>query len=134
MPTFPIISTSSVSAVSALDSESLMMYPATTSEAFVTRVLRFDNDSEQTWSVAGALKSVKIDYSNVNGYDFGLIADFFRTQKGRYSNSTLSNTFSMTILGEVWNYCVFDQDSLEKTVDRAENYAFSLRIKQVRPG
>lgn len=134
MPALPSLDSASVSVASPLSADSFAMYPATLSTKFVTRVNQFVNDSEQSWTVADALKEFELQYSRVNGYDTSLMMRFFTTQKGKYTSTNLTSTFSVQLYGNIYLYCVFDQDELIPTIGQGETYEFTLKIKQVRRG
>lgn len=134
MATLPTLESASVSVASPLSEDSFAMYPATISGRFTTRVNQFLDDSEQRWTVADSLREFELQYSQVNGYDMSLMAKFFNTQKGRYVSTNLASTFSVQLFGDIFLYCVFDQDELLPTIGQGETYQFTLKIKQVRRG
>lgn len=132
MPTFPTLSSGSMSVSSAINDEAMAMYPSTVSHSFNTRVIQFLGDQEQRWTVRGELFDAVLEYQRVNGYDLSIIRAFFRSQRGMYVNLDLTSTFDITIFGQNYQYCCFDQDELSVTSDQSNTYSFSLRIKQLR--
>lgn len=132
MPTFPQLSSGSVSVRGALANEALAMYPATLGHSFVTRTLTFLGDQEQRWTVRRELFSALLEYHSVNGYDFSILLKFFRDRKGAYVNPSLTNAFDITLAGVNYQYCVFDHDEFEFQSEQGETYSFTLRIKQIR--
>lgn len=130
---FPKLSSGSMKVYSPLSNSAIAMYPATLTNAFVTRVIKFLGDQEQRWVVRQALFNCTLQYHQVNGYDLAIIKNFFSATGGKYVSPDLSNTFSLSLNGEQYNYCVFDQDLFSAQVDGSETYTFSLMIKQVRP-
>jgi hypothetical protein len=96
-------------------------------------VIKFLNDKEQRWLTTGPLFSAVLEYRKLTGYDASLLYEFFEQMRGAYSDTALTNTFSITVSGVTYNYCVFDQDSLELQIDREELISTSIRLKQLRP-
>ena len=132
--TFPILSSGSMRVVKApLSSSAIAMYPAAFGFNYVSRVIKFLNDNEQRWVVRGQLFTCVIQYHGVNGYDFNLIRAFFNDMDGMYVTPDLLHSFSITIDGNTWDHCAFDQDALYPTVGRGETYSFELKIRQVAP-
>lgn len=134
MSALPSLDSASVSVAAPLSADSFAMYPATIDTKFVTRVTQFVDDSEQRWTVADALKSFELQYSQVSGYDMSLMMAFFVTQKGKHVSTDLVSTFSVQLYGDIYLYCVFDQDELIPTIGAGETYQFTLKIRQVRRG
>jgi hypothetical protein len=130
---FPGISSGTMRVYGALASQAMAMYPATLSHRFITRVLKFVNDSEQRWTVSGELFSCVLEFSHLSGYDFAQILGFFQTMRGAYIDAALLNTFSITIDSVPYYWCVFDQDSIQDETGVDESHAFKLAIKQLRP-
>ena len=130
---FPILSSGSMTVHGTLGSNALMMYPASFGNTYLTRKIHFMNDTEQRWTVRNALFSAVLEFRSLSGYDASLLYEFFRQMRGAYVDPTLLNTFSITVSGVIYDYCVFDQDSFEETVDRQENLATLIRVKQLRP-
>lgn len=132
MPTFPTLSSGSMTVDSSLDAEAIAMYPSTLTYKYETRVIRTLGDQEQRWTVHGELFRCILDFKDVNGYDMSVIRHFFRTQIGMNVALDLSSTFDITLRGQNFAYCCFDQDELHVTVGSGETYSFSLKIKQLR--
>lgn len=118
---------------SALSSEAMAMYPATLCGSFNTRVIKFLGDQEQRWTVRGELFSAVLEYHSLNGYDMSVLRHFFRSMGGAYVDPALTNTFDITIQGNNYAYCCFDQDSFDPVAQAGEKYSVTLKIKQVRP-
>jgi hypothetical protein len=129
---FPTMSSGSMRVVGSLLSEAVAMYPVKTSQSYIVRKISFLDDSEQRWVVRKKLFSCTLEYKNLNGYDLSLLRDFFTSQKGMYVSESLTSTFSITLSGMTYSYCVFDQDYFESDVAEGELYSTTLQIKQVR--
>ncbi len=132
MPTFPILSSGSMKVYSPLSAEAVAMYPATLNHGFVTRVLKFINDSEQRFTVRRELFSVVLDFHDIGGYDLGLLMGFFEDLRGMYVDPLLLNVFDITIDGVNYQWCVIDQDQLDVTSTNGLTFSTSIAIKQVR--
>lgn len=132
MPTFPILSSGSMKVSGALGTQAIAMYPAQLSFTYETRVIQFLSDKEQRFLVRRELFAAALQYSQVNGYDMSIIRDFFITMRGMAASADLVHTFDITIDGNNYAYCVFDQDILAVQVGRGETYSFELRLKQLR--
>ena len=136
MATFPTLGSGSMKVYGPLLDQALAMYPATITNSYVTRVIRFVSDQEQRFTVRAAMFYAILEYQFVNGYDFALINDFFNEQLGKFAvvnvaNPSESTTFSITIGGVTYDNCAFDQDTLEPQLGRGETYSFQLAIKQL---
>ena len=133
MYTFPTLSSGSMKVYGELANGALAMYPATLSHNYTTRVMKFLGDQEQRFVVKGELFGAILQFHNVNGYDASILRDFFYLMCGAAASPNLTHTFDITIDGQNYAYCVFDQDEVEFSVDRGESYTFELRIRQLRP-
>ena len=116
----------------ALASEALAMYPATLSNVGATRVHRFLGDAEQRYSVRRELFAATLEFSKLGSYDLSVLLAFFRSQRGRYVPASLITTFDITIAGDNYQYCAFDQDEIDFSEDGYDSYSLALRIRQVR--
>ena len=132
MPTFPTLGSGSMKVYSPLDTGALAMYPATLNRGYVTRVLKFINDSEQRFTVRRELFSATLQFQNLNGYDLGLLMRFFEEMRGMYVDTLLLNVFDITIDGVNYQYCAFDQDQLDVQSDRGLSFSLTMAIRQVR--
>ncbi len=132
MATFPLLSSGSMKVSTALSTQAFAMYPSTLTFDYVTRVIQFLGDQEQRFLVRHELFNAELQYSNVNGYDMSLVVDFFKFMLGKAVDTDLSHTFDITIDGNNYAYCVFDQDDLMPDVGRGETYDFVLKIRQLR--
>jgi len=130
---FPTLSSGSMQVRGTLANGAIAMYPTSLVFSYVTRVITFVNSSEQRWTVRNNLFGAVLEYRRLNGYDLSLLRNFFIQMKGSYVDAALLNTFSITIGGNTYNYCAFDQDTFDSVCDSAENYSTTLKIKQVRP-
>lgn len=103
--------------------------------AYVTRVVRFVDDSEQRWVVRPSLFECVLNLQSMNGHDVSALRTFFNSMKGSYVDAALTNTFSITLQGTQYDYCVFAQDDFTITENRGRPNLFDLqlRIRQVRP-
>jgi hypothetical protein len=119
--------------LSPLSANALAQYPVTLASSYITRALTFVNSTEQRWVVKGPLFAATLSYRSINGFDLGVLKSFFDQMGGSYVDPALINVFSFTILGNTYNYCVFDQDAFGKVVSRGETFSTELRIKQIRP-
>lgn len=133
METFPQLSSGSMKVQSPLTGSAIAMYPASLSNAWVTRVIKFLGDQEQRWVVRRPLFSATLQYHSMNGYDTSLLSSFFSSVTGKYVLPDLSNSFSITLGSETYDYCVFDQDEFNVTCNASDSYSFSLKITQLRP-
>ena len=133
MPTFPTMSSGSMRVVGTLGDNAIAMYPATSSNSYVTRVLQFLGDQEQRWIVRKELFAAVLEFKGVNGYDMSVIRDFFESRLGPYVPDSLDTTFDFTFTSTTYSYCAFVNDKLQVEVNRGESYSFELRIAQVRP-
>src|SRR4051812_19461835 len=107
-------------------------YPVKSTNSWLTRTIRFLDDSEQSWTVHPPLFSAVLQYQNVNGYDFALVRNFFAAHKGKLVGADLQDTFEMMINGETYHNLVFDQDELDVGVNSAEVFDFVIRIRQLK--
>lgn len=133
--TFPTLSSGAMVVRGSLLTNSLMKHPATLTSAWSTRVVRFLGDSEQSWTVRRALFSAQLQYTGTHGYDVARVQEFFMARTARYIDIALLNTFTMSILGTVYDWLVFDMDSFDvnEQVGRPGAFDFELAIRQVRP-
>lgn len=134
MAVFPTMGSGSVHIIPSQANESFVQHPLSFDYGFRTRVTQFLNGSEQRWTVADALVSFGLEFTSVNGYDTSMVRTFFYSQRGMAVNTQLTNTFDMVVKGNVFKYCVFDQDDFSATIDSKETYKFTLKVKQVRRG
>lgn len=131
---FPTLSSGTCKVASSLSGQPLAKYPVQAKSEWVTRVIRFMDDSEQAWVTRFPLLTLNLQYSGVNGYDVGKIVEFFDERLGRYVDDAYLNVFSITVGTISYNWMVFDQDS----IDFSENpetplyFDFVLRLKQLR--
>lgn len=134
MPSFPTLSSGSMRVTTSLGSNAMMKHPSQIQTTYLTKVIRFVSDHEQRWPIQQKLMQATLNYSRMSGYDTSLIREFFYAQKGRYVNTSWSNTFDITIDGVTYAYCVFDQDEF-LPVEQSNfpgTYSFSLKIKKLR--
>ena len=136
MATFPNLSSGSAKVYGPLLNQALAMYPATLTNSYATRVIRFVSDQEQRFTVRASMFYGILEYSGVNQYDMNVIMDFFNSQLGKYAvvnvaTPSESTTFSITINGVTYENCAFDQDTIEPQLGRGETYSFQLAIKQL---
>lgn len=129
---FPSTSSGSMFVLPPLTTQSISMYPATLNINYMTRVITFLGDQEQRWLVTGPLFGATLAYVHMSGYDMSRIALFFQTMQGMATSVDLTQTFSFTIGGQVYDYCVFDQDAFEPQV-QVLGFSFQLQIRQLRP-
>lgn len=134
MASFPTLAVSSRKVVSPLSAQPLATWPTTQSTTYGTRVLRFLGDQEQRWPVRQKLFEATIEYGGVNGYDASLVFDFFISMRGKYVDTAMLNVFDITIDGVTYDWCVFDQDTLEITDDPSKlgTFKFTIKIRQLR--
>jgi hypothetical protein len=118
--------------ISTISGQPFAKYPITLTNAFVTRTLRFLNDKEQRWTVRNSLFSARIQYRGLNGFDAALLRSFFQMLMGKYVDPALTNTFSIVVNGNTYNYCVFDQDQINFTAERGETFSTEIMIRQLR--
>ena len=131
--TFPNLSSGSMKVYGSLASQAIAKYPTAIQYGYVTRVVQFLGDQEQRFLVRGELFAAILKFTGMNGYDTSVLRTFFRSMAGMASSVDLTHTFSITLDGVTYNYCVFDQDSFEPETDQRELASFQLAIKQVRP-
>jgi hypothetical protein len=120
-------------ALPTLASGSVARYPVQVTTSAKTGIVRFVNGSEQRWREAQQITSFVLTYTNINAYDTSTMQAFFIARKGRFVDSALTNTFSVTLGSTTWNYCMFDQDDFTEIENRPGHYTFTLKITQVRP-
>jgi hypothetical protein len=116
-------------------SGTVTMLPVTFAKAFATGVVKFIDDSEQRWAGRTERSGFLLNYKNVISYDLDTMLAFFIDLKGKYVDTALENTFSITdsrIPGQPFNYCFFDQDELEETEVTPGFFNFALKIRQAR--
>jgi hypothetical protein len=101
--------------------------PLTRSKTYKTAVLRFMNGSEQRWRSVGALVPFQLEYQHLNGYDLGLLREFFRSTKGAFDSS-----WSLTFNGTTYNNLAFDQDDFTPTETREGVFSITLKIRQTK--
>lgn len=131
---FPLLSSGSMRSIQApLSGNAIAMFPATLASSFVTRVIKFVDDSEQRWIVRGKLFSANLQYKGVNGYDMSLIRAFFNSMNGMFVSTDLTHTFQITIDNVTYDYCTFGNDDLMVETDRGDYNSFELNIVQVAP-
>lgn len=111
-----------------LKSGAVAMYGTTQTLAYNTGLVQFVNDAEQRWRGMPQLFRGTLNYTDLNGYDLGLLQEFFRSCKGR-----LDTTWSLTIDGQTWNDLTFDQDDFTYTESKPNLYACTLKVRQTRP-
>jgi hypothetical protein len=130
---FPTLSESSAYALSPLAGYALAKYPVAQTQAYITRKLRFLNDTEQRFTARTNLFGCNLKYTRLNGYDLGLLVGFWETMRGSYIDDGLLSVFSITLSGNTYNYCTFINDSLPVQVDQGELFSLQMQIVQVRP-
>jgi hypothetical protein len=118
---------------SPLSGNALAQYPAGFSHAVVTTVNQFLDDSEQRWVSRAELLTLVLKYHGLNGYDMGLIRDFFDQMTGGYVDEAMVNTFTMTIDNVTYDWMTFVGDGLESVVKTGEFYSLSLTMRQLAP-
>lgn len=94
---FPTLASGACYVQSPLSEQPLAKYPVQMSGAWVTRTIRFVNDTEQAWVVRPRLTSFVLQYRRVHGYDVGRVLEFFNARHGKYVDIALLNTFTITI-------------------------------------
>jgi hypothetical protein len=134
MAVFPTLGSGRAFVYSDIVNNPLAQYPVTRNTSYLTRVIQFANGKEQRWTVRGRLASFVLEYRNVNDYDTGILLKFFHDMRGPYVDSAMVNTFSLTVGGVTYDYCCFDQDSVEVATSQSgvNSFSFTLRIKQLR--
>jgi len=130
---FPTLSESSAYTLSPLSGYALANYPVVQSQAYQVRKLRFLNDSEQRWISRPILFGCTLKYSRISGYDTSLLLGFFRQMRGALVDAALLNTFSITLSGNLYNFCSFVNDSLPIQSEAGERFSLQMQIVQVRP-
>lgn len=130
---FPTLASGSMKVQGALLAEALAKYPATVGQSFITRSVRFLGDQEQRWTVRRGMFSVTLEYQGLNGYDISVLRAFFNTARGAFVSSDLSSTFDITLAGQNYQYCAFDQDEFVAESDAGETFSTELRVRQIRP-
>jgi hypothetical protein len=89
---------------------SVALYPLTQSDAFVTVVQQFCDDSEQRWlTQAAGLAKFALTYNNINSDDVNALLAFWRTEGGP------TWTWDATIGGTTYHNMYFLGDSFELT-------------------
>lgn len=111
----------------ALKSGSAAMYPLTRSIECSTQVVQFCDDSEQRWKSRAKVSGFVLEYTDISGYDLGILRDFFRTVKGRGDT-----TWDVTIGGVLYQYMMFDSDEFTFTETRPNRFTVRLSCKQWR--
>lgn len=132
---FPTLNSGACFVHADLSEQPLARYPVQVQNAWLTRVVRFVDDSEQSWVVRPSLATIVMQYRSVEGYDLARVLDFFNARKGRYVDIAYLNTFSITVHSDTYNFMVFDQDAVDVTEspDSPNYFDFTLRFKQLRP-
>lgn len=133
--TFPTLSSGACFVQADLSGQPIAKYPIQVKNEWLTRTIRFVADTEQRWVVRPQLATITMQYKSVLGYDVARIMEFFKQRTGRYVDIAYLNTFSITVHSDTYDYCVFDQDSIN-VVESPENpnyFDFVIRIKQLRP-
>lgn len=114
-----------------LRSGSIAYFPLEDEEVLPTRVVRFNDDSEQRFASSPSLRSFVLSYRDVDGYDLSRMLEFFRARKGRFVDSAFTNLFDITVGGVQHDNMAFDHDDFEYTETKPNRYSFTLRVKQI---
>lgn len=125
-----------MSAFPAISSGAIAMYPLRLTDSRGTTICQFVNGGEQRWRSRAALASFTLSFTNIDGYDLGIVLDFWRQQKGRFVDAALTNTFSLTLpingSPQTWDYLVIDQDEFNPVESDPNRFSFTIKLKQVR--
>jgi hypothetical protein len=111
----------------ALRSGTVGMYPSVLGLAYATEIVQFVNDSEQRWATRVGTGDFELTFTDINGYDLGILLEFFHSTKGQFDS-----TWSLTINGNTYNNCCFLQDDFAYTDSKQNRYSTSLKCRQVR--
>lgn len=116
-----------------LTTQAIAKYPTAIQYGYTSRVIQFLGDQEQRFLVRGELFAAILRFTGMNGYDTSVLRTFFRSMAGMAASVDLTHTFSITLDGVTYNYCVFDQDDFSPETNQTEFGSFELKIKQLRP-
>ena len=102
------------------------LHPAARGTVFNTRVVQFEDGSEQRWQGAPALKRWRLIYRGIDGYDVSLVREFFRSVKGRFDK-----TWDITVDAVLYEDMVFEDDTLAVTELEDGRHDLTLSAIQV---
>lgn len=112
----------------ALHSGTVGMYPAVLGVRYNTEVVTFVNGSEQRWASAPGLGDFELTFTDINGYDLGILLDFFNSVKGQFDS-----TWVLTMNGVTYNNCVFIQDDFTPAeTGKLDHFTITLKCRQVQ--
>lgn len=102
-------------------------YGATTENRLVTRVVPFEDDSEQRWKVVPKSFACNLVFNNLDGYDLANVLEFRRSMKGRFDA-----TWDITIGGVTYSNMAFEEDDFAPQETRPNQFSLTLKCIQTR--
>lgn len=110
-----------------LQSGNPVLHPAGRGTVYNTRVVQFENGSEQRWQGAPTRKRWTLTYQGIDGYDVSLIRAFFRSVKGRFDS-----TWDITVDAVLYENMVFEEDGLRVSETEDGKHDVSISAVQVQ--
>lgn len=103
------------------------LYPVTRTNRFATRVVQFQNGTEQRWKQRAPLHEWQLQYTGIKAADVVLLQTFWDAIKGQF-DSTWEFTFGAT----TYQYLAALEDSLVIRENRKLLYDVGFRFRQTR--
>lgn len=110
-----------------LSSGSVALAPVNKSVSRLTRVLEFDDESEQRFSRSPLLASFELQFRGVKASDRDLIADFHEVQKGAFDSS-----WTFPFDAHSYTSMAFEEDEFRQTETRPGRWDLAFRIRQTK--
>lgn len=111
-----------------LRSGSSVKYPLRDTTLRGAGSVTFMDRSRQAWSSTLELRAFELRFTNINGYDFSRIVDFFRSTKGQFDT-----TWDITIGSTTYSNMMFVTDDLAWTENEPNLYTVRLPCRQGQP-
>ena len=103
------------------------LYPVTRTSTYKTTVLSFVGDAEQRFVSQRPVQDFILQYTNIEGYDVGVLRQFWSGQGGASTSE-----FDFILDGATYHHCVFASDSFQTTSGKGLTLNCSLAFRQVR--
>ena len=110
-----------------LASGAVALYPVSRDTAYPVKTVRFLDDTEQRWKQGAALERFTLAYTDLSAADRDTLQTFFDSVKGTYDS-----TWDITIGGDTYSYCCFEDDAPQWQERTAESWDVTFKIRQVR--
>lgn len=112
-------------------------YTSSFGQEFLSRVVKFVNDSEQRWAERAPLARVTMVFTDISSYDLSTLEAFWLSYKGSYIDAAMTNVFELTftdVSGNSydWKNCYFMTNDFSPMETKPGRFSITLKVAQAR--